>query len=232
MQPRRIFITGAGRGVGRALTQRFLDAGHTVYGSTNRTPIDLEITGSFTIDMGDEASILAAGAELANQTDAIDTLINCAGVDARAFGGDEGARGPFDVGADIFNSVMNVNVTGPMALTTALLPLLKAGTDSMIINISSQLGSMEVGATMGRDTVYCVSKAALNMLSVKTASALKPDGIGVVMMHPGWVQTDMGGSAAALTIDEAADAIDSTISSLTFADTGRFLRWDGSEHPW
>ena len=229
---RTVFITGVGRGLGRELAARFLDAGHTVYGSTNRSDCDLELAGLHTMDLGDEKSVLATAATLAEQIDSLDLLINCAGVDARAFGGSEDHRGTFDLDAATFNAVMNVNVTGPMVLTKVLLPLLTRSDSAMVVNISSQLGSMQVAARKGRDSVYCVSKAALNMLSVKSAAALRSDGIGVVMLHPGWVQTDMGGPSAQLTLNEAAAAISDTISSLSFADTGRFVRWDGHDHPW
>ena len=113
-----------------------------------------------------------------------------------------------------------------------MLPLLRAGRDAMVINVSSQLGSMALAQTMGADTVYNVSKAALNMLSLKTATAVRDDGIGVVMIHPGWVRTDMGGPSAALTVDESANAIVDTIESLSIEDSGRFIRWDGTDHPW
>lgn len=70
------------------------------------------------------------------------------------------------------------------------------------------------------------------MLSVKSAAALEADGIGVVMVHPGWVRTDMGGERAPMTIAESSRAIVETLASLTLADTGRFIRWDGHDHPW
>ncbi|MCL4120113.1 UNVERIFIED_CONTAM: hypothetical protein GTU68_053786 [Idotea baltica] len=127
---------------------------------------------------------------------------------------------------------MNVNVTGPMVMTTALLPLLRQSDGALVVNISSQLGSMQVAARKGRDSAYCVSKAALNMWSVKAAASLRTEGIGVVMLHPGWVQTDMGGPSGELTLDDAATSIAATIGALTVADTGRFVRWDGHEHPW
>lgn len=184
------------------------------------------------MDLADEASIVAGAVALADRLDGIDLLVNCAGVDARAFGGDEDHRGPFDIDAATMQSVMAVNVAGPMVLTRELMPLLRRGSSAVVLNVSSQLASMQVAATKGRDTVYCMSKAALNMLSVKTADALRPEGIAVVMLHPGWVQTDMGGPSAQLTIAESADAIVRTVDGLTLADTGRFIRWDGSDHPW
>ena len=153
---------------------------------------DATPAGCVAIDLSDEASVTSGVADLRERTEAIDLLVNCAGLDARSFGLAKDHSGVFDIDAATFNAVLNVNVTGPMALTREALPLLRAGTDPMILNISSQLGSMQVAGRKGRDATYCVSKAALNMLSVKTAAALSPEGIGVVMMHPGWVQTDMG----------------------------------------
>ena len=100
------------------------------------------------------------------------------------------------------------------------------------MNLSSQLGSLSYGADHGSDVGYNASKAALNAVTVRTASVLKPRGITVVAMHPGWVRTDMGGSSAQLSGEEAAAAIVDTIGRLTIAETGSFLRWDGSEHPW
>ncbi len=229
---RSVFLTGVGRGLGREIAQGFVDQGWRVFGSTNASPCDLDLAGLVTLDQADPESIAAAMAQLAETTDHLDLLINCAGVDARTFGGDPDHRGVFDFDADLLNAVLNVNVTGPMLITKATRPLLQAGTDAMIVNVSSQLGSMQVAATKGRDAGYCVSKAALNMLSVKTAAALVDDRIGVVMLHPGWVQTDMGGPSAPLTIDESAEAIVATTAALTFADSGRFIRWDGSDHPW
>lgn len=229
---RRVFITGVGRGLGGALARRWAASGATVWGSTRDGSCDEVLAGCVALDLSAEASVVAGIADLGTQTDAIDLLVNCAGLDARAFGQVKDDSGPFDFDADTFNGVLNVNVTGPMVLTREALPLLRAGTHPMILNVSSQLGSMQVAAGKGRDAAYCVSKAALNMLSVKTAAALRSEGIGLVMLHPGWVQTDMGGPTAPLTIDESVEAIVATVDRLSFNDTGRFVRWDGQDHPW
>lgn len=127
---------------------------------------------------------------------------------------------------------MEVNAVGPILVTRAFVPLLRSGADPVILNVSSQLGSMEVGAQAGADVGYNASKAALNMITVKSAATLAPDGITVVAVHPGWVQTDMGGATAAISIDESASALVDLVGGLTIADSGRFLRWDGVEHPW
>lgn len=232
MQPRRVLVTGVGRGLGRALAQRLVATGNQVWGTTRTGDTDQQLAGCVALDLADESSIVAASTSLGTRLSGLDLLVNCAGTDARAFGAGEDDRGPFDSDAADFNAVLNVNVTGPMLVTRHLLPLLRFGNAPMIVNISSQLGSMQVAARKGRDTAYCVSKAGLNMLSVKSSAALRSEGIGVVTLHPGWVQTDMGGESAPMTIDESSAAIVHTLGSLTLADTGRFVRWDGHDHPW
>ena len=229
---KRIVITGAGRGLGRALAQRWAEQGHEVWGCSRSGVADALLAGCVELDLGDEASVVRGAAELSTHLDAVDLLVNCAGVDARAFGAPEDPRGPFDVAADVWEAVFRVNVVGPMVLTRELLSRLRRGTEPLVLNISSQLGSMQVAAGKGRDTSYCVSKAALNMFSVKAAAHLRSEGIGVVMLHPGWVQTDMGGSAAPVPIDDAVHSITETVARLTLADSGRFIRADGSDHPW
>lgn len=232
MAAKRILITGIGRGLGRELAHRLAGEGHEVWGTTRDGLTDLDIAGCVALDLGQEASVIEAAAAVGERVGALDLLVNCAGADARAFGAGEDDRGPFDFDSSMFNAVLNVNVTGPMLVTRHVLPLLRQSEGPMVVNISSQLGSMQVAARKGRDTAYCVSKAALNMFSVKAASALRPEGIGVVMLHPGWVQTDMGGAGAPMTIDESSSAIVDTLGSLSLADTGRFVRWDGHDHPW
>ncbi len=231
----RILITGANRGLGLELAKTWIAAGHEVWGSTRTAdPADflaLGPAGSIMLDLDDEPSIVSGLEALATQVDSLDLLVNCAGLDARAFGVED-PRGPFDVAAVHVDAVMRINETGPMVVSREALGLLRSGVDPMILNISSQLGSMQVAATKGRDTSYCMSKAALNMWSVKAAAALRDERIAVVMLHPGWVSTDMGGPSAQLTPSESASSIVTTVEALSFEDTGRFIRWDGTDHPW
>ncbi len=231
----RILITGANRGLGLELAKTWVAAGHEVWGSARTADpaafLAIEPAGAITLDLGDEASIVAGFDALTTQIDSLDLLVNCAGLDARAFGVED-PRGPFDVAAEHVNEVMRINATGPMLVTREALPLLRAATDAMVLNVSSQLGSMQVAASKGRDTSYCVSKAALNMWSVKAAAALQDERIAVVMLHPGWVSTDMGGSSADLTPTESATSIVAVVDQLTLDDSGRFINWDGSDHPW
>jgi NAD(P)-dependent dehydrogenase (short-subunit alcohol dehydrogenase family) len=232
VQLRRIVITGVNRGLGRELAERLVERGHRVWGTSRNGAAPRGVVSCAHLDLRDEGSIIDVAHHVGQETDGIDLLINSAGADARSFGASEADRGPFDFDAATFNAVLDVNVTGPMLVTRYLLPLLKNGSSPMIVNISSQLGSMQVAARKGRDTAYCVSKAALNMLSVKSAAALHEDGVGVVMLHPGWIATDMGGPSAPLGVEATSRTIAATIEALTIADSGRFVRWDGHDHPW
>jgi NAD(P)-dependent dehydrogenase (short-subunit alcohol dehydrogenase family) len=237
---RTVVITGVGRGLGPELAQRFHERGAAVWGTVragrhglgDAAVADGRLAGLVELDLADERSVVDAAARLASMLTHVDVLVNCAGLDARAFGSEPDRRGPFDVPADAFTELVRINATGPMIVTRELLPLLRAATAPMIVNVSSQLGSMQVAATKGRDSAYCVSKAALNMWSVKAAADLREDGIGVVMIHPGWVQTDMGGASAQLTAFESSTAMAATIDALSLDDSGRFIRWDGTDHPW
>lgn len=232
MTKRRVVITGVNRGIGRELAQRFIDDGHRVWGTSRDGTAPEGVHASVYLDLRDESSVVGAASEIGSATESLDLLINCAGADGRSFGAAPERRGPFDYDAAAFTSVLETNTTGPMLVTRYLLPLLRAGSAPMIVNVSSQLGSMQLAPLIGEDAAYCVSKAALNMLSIKAAAVLRDEGIGVVMLHPGWVVTDMGGPGADLPLSEAATAVASTIESLTIADSGRFVRWDGQDLPW
>lgn len=232
VEQRRVVITGVNRGLGWALAERFVERGHRVWGTSRNGNAPAGLVSCVHLDLRDEDSVIAAAHHVGLETDSIDLLVNSAGADARSFGASEDDRGPFDFDAETFNAVLEVNVTGPMLVSRHLLPLLRSGREPMIVNITSQLGSMQVAARKGRDTAYCVSKAALNMLSVKSAAALRGDDVGVIMLHPGWIATDMGDSKAPLDVDEASATMVSTIEALTITDSGRFVRWDGHDHPW
>ncbi len=235
MTRRVTVITGAGRGLGLGLSKAFAAKGDRVVG-TARNPDQSEALSRIaervvTLDVSSDDSIEAAAAELAD-LERIDLLINNAGLDGRAVGAEVGGRGPLELSREAFLAQVDVNAVGPLLVTRALLPMLDRSPQALVVNISSQLGAMSFGADHGGDIGYNASKSALNMVTVRTATELAGRNIAMVSVHPGWVQTDMGGPSASLTIEDSATAIADTVDGLGFADSGRFLRWDGSDHPW
>ena len=232
---RRIVVTGAGRGIGLGLATKLIADGHEVWGTARHPENATQLTevgaaGVLTLDIGDSGSIEAFALDLAAQVDSVDTLINNAGMTSVDLGVDRRAQGPLQTSKEVVMRQIEVNAIGPMLLTQALRPLLGAGTDPMVLNISSQLGSMVVGAQMPFDVGYNSSKSVVNMITVMSATA-DPQ-VAYVAMHPGWVQSEMGGPKAAITIDESAAGIVSTLNTLTSADSGRFVKIDGTDHPW
>jgi NAD(P)-dependent dehydrogenase (short-subunit alcohol dehydrogenase family) len=226
-------ITGANRGLGLALAQQYRSIGADVIGGCRR-PDDahaLRESGAeiHALDTSSDASIVSFAAAIGDRP--VDVLINNAGIDARAVGAADDARGALDVTAEQFLAVISVNLVGPMRLVQCLAGNLRAA-HGIVANISSQVGSMEVAQRIGRDVSYNSSKAALNMLTIKQSQAFRADGVIVVCMHPGWVRSDMGGRGADIEPSEAASGIARVLDKLTIDDTGSFLRWDGSVHPW
>jgi NAD(P)-dependent dehydrogenase (short-subunit alcohol dehydrogenase family) len=118
-----------------------------------------------------------------------------------------------------------------MRVTQALLPNLRKGKLRKIINITSGLGSIAAN-TSGGFYGYRESKAALNMFTKSLAAELGPDGFTCIVVHPGWVQTDMGGKNAAIPTHESVRGIRNVIDNLTQADTGTFWTHAGKQLPW
>jgi len=232
---RRIVVTGAGRGIGLGIAKKLIADGHEVWG-TARSPEkatelkDAGAAGVLTLDIGDTGSIEAFGLDLAVHVDSIDTLINNAGMTSVDLGVDRRAQGPLQTTKEVVMRQIEVNAVGPMLVTQAVRPLLGNGRRPMVLNVSSQLGSMVVGAQMPFDVGYNSSKSVMNMVTVMSATA-DPD-VGYVAIHPGWVQSDMGGPKAAISVEESADGIVSTLNGLTQDDSGRFVKIDGTDHAW
>lgn len=229
-----IVLTGANRGLGLELARAFAGRGDTVIAGCRNpsaaTDLQAVTPHVHAIDLGDDASIAAFAAAAGDRQ--VDVVINNAAIDARNLGAADGERDVLVQPYDHFIGEIAVNTWGPLALVRGLLPNLRASGNGRIVNVSSQVGSMEVGATMGRDLGYSVSKAALNMVTVKLAMRLRDEGITAIALHPGYMNTAMGGANAPMQPADAAAAIASVVDGLTIADTGTFKRWDGTTHPW
>jgi len=222
-----VLITGANRGIGLALARHFGDAGFTVIG-TARDPneaTDLKAAGAQVeqLDVTDQASVDAMAKRLAGTP--IDILVNNAGVK----GDDSRDMATLDV--TNMEWVLNVNTLGPVRVIKALFPNLQAGERKAVVNISSTMGSIERN-TWGCCAGYRASKSALNSINRTFAADYGKQGMIFVVMHPGYVQTDMNDGQGSITPDESAAGILKVATGLQAADNGKFYDWQGSELPW
>ena len=209
-------ITGASRGIGAALLDKFNASGETTLG-TSRQGAPL-----LPLDVTDALSFTALAARLGDTP--IDTLICNAGAHF-----DKNYTLADNYTADIWANSFAANVTGVFQTITTLLPNLRAAKSAKIAIISSQLGS-NTRAT-GGSYAYRASKAASLNLGRNLATDLAPEGISVGIYHPGWVQTDMGGQSADITATVSAAGLFARIHALNIATTGCFETWDGQQHP-
>lgn len=232
---RHCLVTGANRGIGLAFVSQLLARGDHVI-ATCRHPGKATalntLAGEFPgrlhvlpLDVAQEKSRAELVRELPlvlGDHGCIDMLINNAGVlhSGERFG---------HIDAAILEDSFRINAIGPFMLSQALAPMLVDG--ARIANLSSMMGSI-ARCTQFRSPSYCSSKAAQNMLTVELAQALRARGIIVLALHPGWVQTDMGGSGATVEIDTSARGLLQLIDAATLEDSGRFTDWQGAALPW
>ena len=226
-----VLITGANRGIGLALVKAYANRRDkviaTVRATSDRTELDAFVKTApkwidvLEMDVADAAEIGRARRKL--EAEPIDVLNNNA-----AIGGPE-RQTATDMDFDGLIETLNVNTIAPLRVATAFLPNVKAA-KGKIITLSSQMG--QVQSASSDSLAYRVSKAAVNKLMRGLAAELKPQGIPVLIVHPGWVKTDMGGEGAPLTSDESAAQLQKLIDKLDIGSTGKFLAWNGKELAW
>lgn len=217
------------RGIGLALTQIALEKGHEVIGVTRDVAAAEKALGQknsklnlFAADVTVAQQLKTLGESL-KKFDGIDVLINNAGVSFDS-------KLDFDhLTADEFVSTFQVNVIGVHLMTQAVKPLLLKSKTPRILNISSIMGSITENAS-GKYYAYRSSKAALNMWN-KSFSLDHPQIMSVVI-HPGWVATDMGGPQATTQPADSAAGIMNLVESLQLKDTGQFFDFQGKKLSW
>ncbi len=236
--PRHVLVTGANRGIGLEFVRQLLARGDRVVAACRQpgkaTALNM-LSGEhpgrlhvLPLDVADARSREALARELpltgGEGPDAlpIDLLINNAGVlhAGERFGQLTDAN---------FDDSFRINASGPLLLTQTLTPQLADG--ATVANISSVLGSIASTERFGTPS-YNLSKAAQNMATRLLADALRGRGIRVVALHPGWVQTEMGGAGAQIAPAESVAGLLKTLDGLQAADSGAFFDWNGRTVPW
>ena len=225
-------VTGASRGIGLEFARQLLARGDRVI-ATCRHPGKATalntLTGEYPghlhvlpLDVANEKSRAELVRELPLVAGHVDLLINNAGVlhSGERFG---------QLSAAHLDDSFRTNASGPLLLTEALAPTLSDG--ATVANLSSTLGSIASTSRFGTPS-YNISKAAQNMATVLLAHALRDRGIRVVALHPGWVQTEMGGDGAQIAATASVAGLLKVIDGLTLDDSGRFLDWQGQPQPW
>ena len=213
-------IIGASRGIGRVLAEQYLNDGWRVIATVRRPQDAVRGAELLLLDVSSAATLAAFASKIDGEQ--LDVAILGAGL--------YGPRHDDVPTQADFDSVMHTNVLAAMRLLPVLAPLVCAARGKLAV-ISSRMGSM--GArTNSAGTLYRASKAALNSVLVDTSIDFGPQGATCVTLHPGWVQTDMGGSGAELTPEHSARDLRATIASLTPQDNGSFLNHDRSPIPW
>jgi NAD(P)-dependent dehydrogenase (short-subunit alcohol dehydrogenase family) len=127
--------------------------------------------------------------------------------------------------------VLNVNTMGPLRVSEAFIDHVARSERKLIVTLTSGMGSI-ADNTSGGSIAYRSSKAAVNMVMRSLAVDLAPHGITCVVVNPGWVQTDMGGSHATLTTVESVTMLRRLIDTLGPAQSGKFFNYDGREYAW
>ena len=228
-----IMIVGATRGIGLELTKQYAEEGNSVIACARDTGsaslLDELASGSDNItieqlDVSNPSSIEEASNKIGNT--AIDTVIIVAG----AVGGMPENQSIDNIDIEEWHRTLDTNTIGPLLVAKAFKDNLVASGDGNLMILSSQLGASTW--PMGGMYIYSTTKAAVGKVGKILSLDWAEDPITVSIMHPGWVQTDMGGPGAEITAEESASGIRNVISGLTKEDSGNFYKWNGDIHPW
>lgn len=219
-------VTGANRGLGLELARQLAERGETVIATARDLERAQELRAldvrAEALDVSDAASVARFAQRL--ERSRVDVLINNAGV---GVGGE--TLGELDY--DRLTRFFEVNALGALRVSEALLPNLRAGERKLVANMTSKMGSI-ADNTSGGAYAYRASKSALNMLTKSLALDLAPEGFCCVVLHPGWVRTEMGGGSAPLSVSESVAGLLTVLDGLDSSSAGRFFDHAGAELPW
>jgi NAD(P)-dependent dehydrogenase (short-subunit alcohol dehydrogenase family) len=223
-------ITGANRGIGLAMATALIARKDRVIAAV-RDPFKIpdvlktaprEHCVVIGMDVADQRSVDRAAASV---KEPVDVLVNNAGMNP------PGRLNAVNADLAAFEQTLQVNTIAPLRVAQAFLPQLRQSKAPRILTVSSQMGALTTNSSSGA-MAYRTSKAAVNKVMQCLASDLRGDSVPVVVVHPGWVRTDMGGGGADIAPEESAAGLIELCDGLTMANTGQFFRWDGTVHPW
>lgn len=232
MTANTVLITGCNRGLGLEMVRQYASHGWKVHACARSLDdaVELQALASaqpavqlHTLDVTQDSDIEKLAESLAGEP--LDLLINNAGV--------YGPKGlPMEaLDRQTWLDVLNVNTVSPLMVTRALLPNLRAAGSARVAIVSSKMGSMDDN-TSGGSYIYRSGKSAVNAVGKSLSVDLKDEGIAVVVLHPGWVLTDMGGPSALITAMQSVDGMRNVIDGLTLENSGRFVAFDGKAISW
>jgi NAD(P)-dependent dehydrogenase (short-subunit alcohol dehydrogenase family) len=217
-------IVGASRGIGREMVRQYLADGWRVIATARNAEQCAALAAmgatAYPVDVLNAESIAGLGWNLDDEK--LDVAVLVAGVYGPRHDG-------FPSEAD-FDAVMHTNVLAAMRLLPLLGPMVAAAGGKLAV-LSSKMGSIGE-RTSASGSLYRASKAALNSVLKDASVAYGPHSATCVAFHPGWVQTDMGGAGADLSVEDSVNDLRVTLARMTAADNGSFLNHDGTPISW
>jgi NAD(P)-dependent dehydrogenase (short-subunit alcohol dehydrogenase family) len=226
----QVLITGANRGIGLEFTQQYAQDGWDVLaccrdpqhaGTLQALAKSYANIRILLLDVADFAQIDALALQLKN--DKIDVLINNAGVYPES--------SLADADTEDWLEAFKINTIAPLKMVTAFTTHVANSELKKIATLSSKMGGMSDN-TSGGSYIYRSTKTAVNMVMKSLSIDVKPAGIAVVTLHPGWVLTDMGGSNALINTKTSVIGLRQVIENLNLSNTGKFIAYDGKEIAW
>ena len=230
---KKILVTGANRGLGLGLVKKFLKNNEKVICTTRNISKSKELIlckekyndnlEICELDLLDKDSPNILSNFLGDET--IDLFINNAGVIGHS------AQHFKSVSLNHWIEVLKVNLIAPLLITQSIIKNIEKSSERKIYFISSKVGSIEDNKSGGM-YIYRSSKTALNQVVKSLSIDLKPLGISVISLHPGWVRTEMGGPNALISVEESVNGMIDVISNTSIINSGQFINYDGTRLPW
>ena len=220
-----VVVTGANRGIGLELVKQLLNSGYRVY-ATHRSEkgglarLSNQNLSIHQMDVREKEAIQVLVDSIEGE---IDLLINNAGV------ADGRWQSISEIDMEHALEVLEINAVAPVLVTQKFQNKMKDG--STIVMISSLMGSIS-DCMSGRSYAYRASKTALNMFSIAMKNELKNQGISILILHPGWVATDMGGPNATVSPEESVRGMIQRIDEHNLDLSGRYVQFDGTPIEW